>query len=151
MVSSQNKVNGTRRIKIQVPRPAGQPTSLRGNKNADQREWHFVKMKFSDNWAVCSCGDRFLIEWTMSSGQRLQSNAIYSDHGSYSHIPHWLVIRTYNSEYVTITTKLCRFATHRTKNQDRKKRTSTEIQMYFCQTKKPARSMSMMVKLKYLH
>lgn len=74
-------------------------------------------MKFPDNWAVCIFGDRFLIETTNTMLQRLQSNAIYSDHGSYSHIPHWLVIRTYNIEYVTITAKLCRFATHRSETE----------------------------------
>lgn len=53
-------------------------------------------------------GDRFLIETMRPTERGFQSiGQFIPDHGSYSHIPCWLLIVTYNSEYVTITMKLC--------------------------------------------
>lgn len=85
MVHNKIKVNGTRRIKIRFKNCAAKKRQQR------QMQWHFVKMKFSDNWSACIFdGDRFLSEMSMDACGK--SMAFYSDHGSYSHIPHWLLI-----------------------------------------------------------
>lgn len=106
MVLPQNKINGTRQItnSNRENRPKKNSASLNG-----------IAMKFSGNWAVCifrwSISNQKDVNWWNKrrgeSAASEQSAQIYSDHGSYSHIPRWLLIVTYNSEYVTITMKLC--------------------------------------------